>query len=416
MIRRPAALLLAAVLSLSITRSLASQAARPPEWRLESGIAPVMVRESSSRGYPALPVSSLAGVGAELAYDGDAVVARFGTREARFTPGSAEVLIGGQARTLSNPVYEEGGAVFVPTEFLARYLAEAAGGAVQVAANERVVRRVAADASPAAAESAESAETRETAGPGPSADAAPRGLAVQASTRPARRLVVVDAGHGGVDPGAHGPNGTREKDITLRVARMVADLLRDDPTLEVRMTRDRDTLIALHDRARFANRWKDEGQPALFLSIHCNANESRAEKGFETYFLSEARTADAQRVANFENASVQYEEHAASGDALGFILTDLRQNHYLRESSEWAQRIQDGLRAIHPGPDRGVKQAGFAVLRGTFMPAVLVEIGFISNFREEQLLNDREVEESIARQLAESVRAYFGRPGVRPAS
>jgi N-acetylmuramoyl-L-alanine amidase len=244
-----------------------------------------------------------------------------------------------------------------------------------------------------------------------------RPVAVQVAQRPAvRRLVVVDAGHGGVDPGARGPGGTREKDVTLRVARLVADLLRDDPTLEVRMTRDRDTLIALHDRARFANRWRGEGQPAVFISIHCNANESRSEKGFETYFLSEARTADARRVENFENASVQYETHAVSGDALGFILTDLRQNHYLRESGDWAQMIQDGLRAIHPGPDRGVKQAGFAVLRGTFMPAVLVEIGFVSNPREEQLLLDEHMESSIARQLAESVRGYFNRPGVRPAS
>lgn len=244
-----------------------------------------------------------------------------------------------------------------------------------------------------------------------------RPVMVQAVQRPpARRLVVVDAGHGGVDPGARGPNGTREKDVTLRVARLVAQLLRDDPTLDVRMTRDRDTLIALHDRSRFANRWRNEGQPAVFLSIHCNANPSRAEKGYETYFLSEARTADAQRVERFENASVQYEEHAASGDALGFILADLRQNHYLRESSEWAQMIQDGLRSIHPGPNRGVKQAGFAVLRGTFMPSVLVEIGFISNHSEEQLLLDEEMEASIARRLAESVRGYFDRSEVRPAS
>jgi N-acetylmuramoyl-L-alanine amidase len=229
-------------------------------------------------------------------------------------------------------------------------------------------------------------------------------------------LVVVDAGHGGVDPGARGPGGTREKDVTLRVARMVAELLREDPTLDVRMTRDRDTLIALHDRARFANRWRDQGQPAVFISIHCNANESRYEKGYETYFLSEARTADARRVESFENASVQYEEHAAGRDALGFILTDLRQNHYLRESSDWAQMIQDHLRAIHPGPNRGVKQAGFAVLRGTFMPSVLVEIGFVSNQNEERLLVDEHMQASIARQLADSVRGYFNRSGVRPAS
>jgi N-acetylmuramoyl-L-alanine amidase len=404
MIRRPA-LLLATLLSLSTTH-LHSQSPAA-SWRLDSGHGTLEVRESSTRGYPALPASALVTLGAEMAYEGRSVVARIGGAEIRFTPGSAEVTVDGRARTLSHAVYEENGSVFVPAAFFADALAEVSHGALTVDAQAHAVRRVAQAQAQVAAAGAGETEAEPVAQP----------VAVQTAAHPARRrLVVVDAGHGGVDPGAHGPGGTREKDVTLRVARMLADLLRDDPTLDVRMTRDSDTLIALHDRARFANRWKDEGQPAVFISIHCNANPSRAEQGFETYFLSEARTADAQRVETFENASVQYEEHAAAGDALGFILTDLRQNHYLRESADWAQRIQNGLRAIHPGPDRGVKQAGFAVLRGTFMPAVLVEIGFISNAREEQLLNDREVEASIARQLAEAVRAYFDRPGVRPAA
>ncbi|HEV7588672.1 MAG TPA: N-acetylmuramoyl-L-alanine amidase [Longimicrobium sp.] len=402
MMRIPVALLSAALLSIATT-TLSSQAAAPA-WRLE-GRTPTQVREAVDRGYAALPVSSLAGLGAELAYEGESVVARFAAGEVRFTPGSPVVSVGGAARTLGNPVYSDGGQVYVPVEFFARYLADAAAGGLQVDIAERVVRLVAAAGAP---------------GGGDARPAAGAGLGASASvTRSSggvhRRLVVVDAGHGGVDPGAHGPAGTREKDVTLRVARMVADLLRADPTLDVRMTRDRDTLIALHDRARFANRWRSEGQPAVFISIHCNANESRSEKGYETYFLSEARTADARRVEAFENASVQYEEQAPTG-ALAFILTDLRQNHYLRESGDWAQMIQDGLQTIHPGPNRGVKQAGFAVLRGTFMPSVLVEIGFLTNAREEQLLVDREMEASIARRLADSVRAYFGRPGVRTAA
>jgi N-acetylmuramoyl-L-alanine amidase len=399
MMRRPVALLSAALLSLATTTTVSSQAAAPA-WRLE-GSTSAQVREVVDRGYAALPVSALAALGAELVYEGESVVARFAAAEVRFTPGSPVVSVGGTARTLGNPVYSDDGQLYVPVEFFARWLAEAAGGGIQVEVAERVARRVAvAEAPPPAA------------GAGLAASAS-----VPATRSPGvhRRLVVVDAGHGGVDPGAHGPGGTREKDVTLRVARMVADLLRDDPTLDVRMTRDRDTLIALHDRARFANRWRSEGQPAVFISIHCNANESRAEKGYETYFLSEARTADARRVEAFENASVRFEEVAPTG-ALAFILTDLRQNHYLRESGDWAQMIQDGLRTIHPGPDRGVKQAGFAVLRGTFMPSVLVEIGFISNAREEQMLLDRDMEASIARRLADSVRAYFGRPGVRNAA
>jgi len=399
---RPVLLLLAAALFLHHPSPLAAQPTAAT-WRLDGGASSAQVREETGRGYPALPLSALVPLGAEVAYEGGAVVARFGGAETRFTPGSAEIQVAGRTETLANPVYSDGGVVYVPSEFFARHLAGASRGTLAVSADERTIRRVATVAADAAVAVVP--------------DPRPAAPVVQAAQRPSvRRLVVVDAGHGGVDPGARGPNGTREKDVTLRVARMVADLLRDDPTLDVRMTRDRDTLIALHDRARFANRWRGDGQPAVFISIHCNANESRSEKGFETYFLSEARTADARRVENFENASVQYEEHAASRDALGFILTDLRQNHYLRESSDWAQMIQDGLRAIHPGPDRGVKQAGFAVLRGTFMPAVLVEIGFISNQNEERLLLDDHMERSIARQLAESVRGYFSRPGVRPAS
>jgi N-acetylmuramoyl-L-alanine amidase len=105
-----------------------------------------------------------------------------------------------------------------------------------------------------------------------------------------RRLVVIDAGHGGVDPGARGPAGTREKDINLQVARRVVEILRQDPTLDVRMTRTRDTLIALRDRARFANSWRAQGQPALFMSIHCNAHPPRPETGYGTFFPSAAQS------------------------------------------------------------------------------------------------------------------------------
>lgn len=389
MTRHRIVLLIASLVSLS-PLTAASQSPSP-SWRLE-GRAPAQVRETTERGYAALPVSSLAALGAEVAYEGQDVVARFAAAAVRFTPGSASITVGGQARTLASQVYSDDGLVYIPAEFFVRYLAEAVGGGVEVSPAERVVR---VSATPA---------------PRPRA-APPSAPARQASYRGPRRLVVIDAGHGGRDPGAHGVSGTREKDVNLRVARRVADLLRNDPTLDVRMTRDRDTLIALHDRARFANRWRSEGQPAVFMSIHCNANPSRSEKGFETYFLAEARTADARRVEAFENAAVQFEETPPSGP-MAFILTDLRQNQHLRESGDWAQIIQDQLRSIHPGPNRGVKQAGFAVLRGTFMPAVLVEIGFLTNAREEQVLLDREMEASIARRLADSVHAYFNRPSV----
>jgi N-acetylmuramoyl-L-alanine amidase len=424
--------LLFLLLSLSIHPAHSQRFRAAAHWRLEGGQEAVRVAETATRGYAALPASALVSVGASMAYEGGELVATLGATEVRFRPGEAEVRIGAATHALSNPVYSEDGVVYVPADFFRRYLADASGGALEVEPAARVVRRVRAGppaAAPAARPTASATlaatppraeEEPVPGGADPSADVARTAEPAPAIPAPVRRaaprrLVVVDAGHGGRDPGARGPNGTREKDVVLRVARRVAALLRDDPTLEVRMTRDRDTLIALHDRARLANRWKGEGQPALFLSIHANANPSRSEKGFETYFLSEARTADARRVEQFENAAMQYEEAPPQG-ALGFILTDLRQNQYLRESSHWAQLIQDRLREMHPGPDRGVKQAGFAVLRGTFMPSVLVEIGFISNHREEALLSDAEVQESIARKLAQSVRDYFDAPDQRRAS
>lgn len=237
--------------------------------------------------------------------------------------------------------------------------------------------------------------------------------AQQKADAPARPLVVIDAGHGGVDPGAKGLAGTKEKDVALAVARQVAAILREDRTLEVRMTRDRDTLIALRDRPRFANHWRggsDTGQApreALFISIHCNASEHRSAAGFETFFLSEAKTEDARRVADLENAAQRFEEKAAKLDPLNFILLDLRQNKYLRDSSDGAAMVQDRLAAVLPGRNRGVKQADFVVLNGAFMPAVLVELGFITNPAEEKQLTDAAFQQAVARELATAARDFL---------
>lgn len=227
-------------------------------------------------------------------------------------------------------------------------------------------------------------------------------------------LVVIDAGHGGVDPGARGPAGTREKDIALEVARELAARLNERGGVEVRMTREADILVPLAERARMANRWRDEGgsgRRALFVSIHANAHEARSVRGFETYFLSEALTEDARRVAAFENSAQRFENGALADDALGFIFNDLRQNHYLRASSEGASIVQRRLAGAQAGPDRGVKQAAFVVLEGAFMPAVLVELGFISNPQEERLLASREYQRDAARRLAAAVGDIFGLEG-----
>ncbi|HEX8451474.1 MAG TPA: N-acetylmuramoyl-L-alanine amidase [Longimicrobium sp.] len=381
---------------LSLASAPAGLGAQPGQaWTIESGPRSSQVNESTARGYAALPASVLVSVGAEVSYARDGVVVQVGSHQVAVANGAAQVTVDGTARPLAHAVYAEGGVVFLPVDFFRELLPGLTGGRVRVDVAGRSIRGSAARPAGTVAEVEEELPVE----PAPRPDPA---------RPPQRRLVVVDAGHGGRDPGASGPGGTREKDVTLSVARRLAALLREDPSLEVRMTRDRDTLIALHDRARLANRWRDEGQPALFISVHCNANPSRSEKGYETYFLAEARTADAQRVEAFENASVRYED-APVGGPLAFILTDLRQNQHLRESSDWAQLIQNRLREIHPGPNRGVKQAGFAVLRGAFMPAVLVEIGFVSNPAEERLLTGDEMQRDVAAQLARSVHDFFAR-------
>lgn len=235
-----------------------------------------------------------------------------------------------------------------------------------------------------------------------------------AISRPSiRKVVVIDAGHGGPDNGMTGPIGTPawfvEKDVTLSVAKKLATVLRARG-MDVLMTRTTDTLIALSDRGRIAN--SNHGD--VFISIHVNAPGSRTaagarERGFETYFLAEAKTEDERRVQDMENESVKFETgaNAPKGDPLSFIITDMAQNEHLRESSDLAQTIQQGLIEVHPGPNRGVQQANFAVLRGSYMPAVLVEIGFGSNQSEATFLSDEDNQRALARNIAESVTAYL---------
>jgi len=229
----------------------------------------------------------------------------------------------------------------------------------------------------------------------------------------ARRVVVIDAGHGGPDNGMTGPIGNPawfvEKDVTLSVAKKIATVLRARG-VDVLLTRTTDTLIALSDRGRIANSNRGD----VFISIHVNAPGARTaaaarERGFETYFLAEAKTEDERRVQDMENESVKFETgaNAPKGDPLSFIITDMAQNEHLRESSDLAQTIQNGLIEVHPGPNRGVQQANFAVLRGSYMPAALVEIGFGSNQSEATFLSDQDNQRALARSIAASVIAYL---------
>lgn len=225
--------------------------------------------------------------------------------------------------------------------------------------------------------------------------------------------VVVDAGHGGIDVGGqmHSGTGVREKDITLQVALKLGEALRQRG-VDVVYTRTKDTLIALADRGRIANQSNSD----LFISIHVNAanphwRDPAAARGFETYFLAEAKTEDARRVEEMENKSVRFEAPTAvpADDPLNFILSDMKQNEHLRESSDLAEIVQRHLALVHPGPSRGVKQAGFRVLLTAFMPAVLVEIGFGTNAAEAEFLASSVRQRAMARAVADATTEYLGR-------
>ncbi len=226
------------------------------------------------------------------------------------------------------------------------------------------------------------------------------------------RVVIIDAGHGGGDPGAIGRGGLREKDVALGIARDLARDLEGDPRLEVHMIRSGDTFVPLWDRGEMATKWKGE-RPGVFISIHANSFPRRRDtRGFETYFLSEARTDHERRVAAIENAPLHVES-SGSGEVkdsdLGFILRELRNLDDQHWSALLAQMVQEELGSFHPGPNRGVKQGVLAVLTNAVMPAVLVEVGYLSNSKEAPLLGDPAFQKKAADALAQAVRRFFRR-------
>jgi N-acetylmuramoyl-L-alanine amidase len=202
-----------------------------------------------------------------------------------------------------------------------------------------------------------------------------------------------------------------EKMVTLAVSKRVGAALAKRG-IDVKYTRTTDTLIALSDRGRIAN----DAHADLFVSIHVNAanpgwKDPGAARGFETYFLAEAKTEDARRVEEMENEVVKFEAKSAAhaGDPLAFILNDMAQNEHLRESNELAELIQRRLGRVHPGTNRGVKQAGFRVLVTAFMPAVLVEIGFGTNPAEAEYLNDPKKMDELSAAISDAVLEYLKR-------
>jgi N-acetylmuramoyl-L-alanine amidase len=219
------------------------------------------------------------------------------------------------------------------------------------------------------------------------------------------RVLVLDAGHGGHDSGAVGPAGLQEKELVLDVTRRVARLVEERLQVKVVLSRDADQFVTLRDRTSLANKAGAD----LFVSIHANAHREIASQGVETYFLSsEATDSAARQVAAAENGVIQLEKPAsrARNDVVKTILWDLAQSEYQSESSRLAEIVQDSMTQALRIPNRGVKQAGFYVLGGAAMPAVLIEIGFVSNPREERRLKDSKYRDDIATAIFAGLAEY----------
>lgn len=363
----------------------------------ERGVERITLRLDPARG-PLVPLAPLvAAVGGSFDVAAPWVTWRSPSGRFRFLVGTPLVDDGDGVRPLPAPTLRGGDTIWVPLAFVADILADPA--------------RRAWTWSAASATLAEGPPISELAARPPATTVAaeerarlPNGL------RPGHH-VTVDAGHGGTDPGNPGlyfPAGMKEKHVTLAVSLLVREEL-ERQGVRVTMTRTTDTLINLGHRApRYC---RDDCD--LFVSIHVNDLPRRAGytavRGFETYFQAEARTADAARVAAMENEAIRYELPAEEEtlEGLAFILRDLQVNEFLREAGRAAELMQSSLREVHGGPDRGVKQANFAVLNTARRPAVLVELGFATNREDARLMTTPEGQRALARAIARAIVNYL---------
>ncbi len=340
----------------------------------------------SHHGYPALPLEELTRLGWTVAETDGGMVARWrgGVPTVEAWTGNPFLSWGGEGVHLADAPYRASGGLFLPLQLVIDILPWKLPEVFQYDPNART-------------------------------------LVVRDPEIPTRfildpvRVVVIDPGHGGRDPGARGRGGSQEKDVALAIGLALARNLRADPDLEVYLTRDVDSLIPIWKRGELATGWKGE-HPGIFVSIHVNAApDARSTRGFETFFLSEARTEHERRVAALENAAQEFEEGEGDpeqGSDMSFILTELRNLDHQHWSALLAEMVQEQLAEVHPGPDRGVKQGPLAVITNALMPAVLVEVGFITNGEEEILLRERTFQENAATAMASAIREFLRRyPG-----
>ena len=223
-----------------------------------------------------------------------------------------------------------------------------------------------------------------------------------------RFLVVIDPGHGGTEHGAVGRTGVMEKDLTLKIARLMEDLLKREK-VDVVLTRTQDAAIGLEERAGLANNRKGN----LFLSLHMNAFRIASAHGAETYYMSLPARETAPAAPAAASPAAGEETVPAAESSLEFILWDLAQSEYLKDSSRLAEMVQEEMDKLWNVEKRGVKQAPFRILAGVTMPAALVEIGFLSNEEEEKQLVRDDFQMQTARALVQAVDRFRSEIGAR---
>jgi len=389
-----------------------------------AAILPQQVYIATPRGLAAVPVSMERGAAAVAAVrlmeplglvtslEGTAVRVVLGGRTYDFDLGAPFVRIGDAAFPLVGAPYVARDTLFLPLHWLADYVPRVSSGRYRwdpVRARLEEIGAAAAVPAPVTA----SPPARLAPGPVPLPATVPSATLAVGTANPITGLrlahtIVVDPGHGGIDPGNPGqtfPGRLAEKDVTLSIGRLLrAELLRRG--LNVVLTRSTDTLIALADRPTFCRAECD-----LFVSIHVNAmpngpRQGRAS-GVETYFVSDAKTEDQKRVSQMENDAMRFDTRAPGDGPLAFILNDLQLNEYLRESARLADLVQARVASVHPGGDRGVQQGPFLVLAAARRPAVLVEAGFATHSGDGAFLTSALGQRKIVNAIADGIVTYL---------
>lgn len=388
--------LLGALLALGLGASVA-HAQQAPGLRIEREDGPATTAPLSlDHGYAAVPLSLFEDLGWTVGQEGGQIRVSIPNEIAiALRVGTPFFTWDGIVLQLTDAPYTDSGSVFVPLQLLSDFFPRRLPDLYDFNGAQALLR--AGDPVPGGTPQAQADEPPDLRAP---------------STYDGTRVVIIDAGHGGADPGALGVGGVREKDVALGIALELARVLKQDPKLEVHLIRDDDTFVELWDRGEIATNVKGE-RYGIFVSIHGNSfPDQRATRGFETYFLSESRTEHERRVAAIENAPLRPPGRPIDPDQepdLSFIFGELRNLDHQHWSALLAEMTQEELSDVHPGPDRGVKQGVLAVLTNALMPSILVEIGYLSNADESRLMSQKDFQTQAGESLARAVKRFFER-------